>query len=82
MTCPENVTIDKLPVTECQISFTDGRQDVIVQASPAGDERFMDLGDIPVTGGGQVDGSLKWTGGRQFILSGRIGSEVEGEVQV
>lgn len=81
LTCPDEVDLARTAFTALHLSFSDGRPDVVLK-SAEGTTDHIDLGDVPISGGQEIRGSLKWKEGRRLVLTGRLVGETEGDVQV
>ena len=78
--CPDTVDISDLQFAALHIAFSDSRPDVVVRAS--GGDDFVDMGTISSASTIEASASLRWTAGKSLVLSAKVQSDVEGEVQV
>ena len=81
VTCPDTVDVSALPLSAMHISFSDERPDVVVRASKEGD--FVDVGAVGSSvAADKAEASLRWERGRRLVVSGRLQSDGEGEINV
>ncbi|WVW83128.1 hypothetical protein I302_105146 [Kwoniella bestiolae CBS 10118] len=77
--CPEKVDIGDIQFSSLKISWSDDREDTIINAS---DHTPVETEFVKVNHGEESKASLKWPPNHFLVINGEITGDVEGEVRI